>query len=63
MIEIDIILGSKYESPWREDMICLSSAQVLIVAKSVLANGGIVLWIRAWSTDSQLRLDEGGENT
>ena len=41
MIEIDIILGSKYESPWREEMICTSGAQVLIVAKSVLANRGM----------------------
>ena len=34
MIEIDIILGSKYESPRREEMICTSGAQVLTVVKS-----------------------------
>jgi hypothetical protein len=38
MIEIDIILGSKDVSPWREDMICMSGALVLIVAKSVLGS-------------------------
>jgi len=63
MIEIDIILGSKYVSPWREDMICLSSAPVLIVAKSVLANRGTVSRIMAWSIDGQLQVDDGGENT
>ena len=63
MIEIEIILGSKYGSPWRKDMICLSSAPVLIVAKSVLANRGIVLGIMAWSIDGKLQLDDGGENT
>jgi hypothetical protein len=61
MIEIDIILGSKYESPWREEMICTSGAQVLIVAKSVLANRGTVPGINAWSV--QLQLDDGGENS
>ena len=61
MIEIDIILGSKYESPWREEMICMSGALVLIVANAVLANRGIVLGIMAWSV--QLQLDDGGENT
>ena len=61
MIEIDIILGSKYESPWREEMICTSGAQVLIVAKSVLANHGNINWTMAWSV--QLQLDDGGENT
>ena len=54
MIEIDIILGSKYESPWRDGMICMSGALVLTVAKSVLANRGIVLRIMAWSNDDQL---------
>ena len=54
MIKIDIILGSKYASPWREEMICMSGALVLIVAKSVLANRGIVLGIMAWSNDGQL---------
>jgi hypothetical protein len=61
MIEIDIILGSKYESPWMEDMICLSVAPVLILAKSVLANCGIGLVNTAWSV--QLQSDDGGENT
>jgi hypothetical protein len=56
MIEIDTILGCKYESPWREEMICTSGSQVLIVAKSVLA----VLVVMAWSL--QLQLDDGGEN-
>jgi hypothetical protein len=60
MIEIDIILGSKYESPWREEMICTSCAQVLILAKNVLANHGIVHGINAWSV--HLELDEDGEN-
>jgi hypothetical protein len=41
-------------------MICTSGAQVLIVAKSVLANRGFVDGINAWSV--QLQLDEGGEN-
>ena len=63
MIEIDIILGSKYVSPWREEMICMSGALVLIVAKSVLANRGIVHGIMAWSIDGQLQLDDGGENS
>jgi hypothetical protein len=61
MIEIDIILGSKYESPWVEDMICLSVAPVLILAKSVLANHGNINWTKTWSV--QLQLDDGGENT
>ena len=61
MIEIDIILGSKYASPWMTLMICMSGALGLIVAKSVLANGGIVLGIMASSV--QLQLDEGGENS
>jgi hypothetical protein len=60
MVEIDIILGSKYESPWREEMICTSGSQVLIVAKSVLANCGTILGIMAWSVRAQL--DDGGEN-
>jgi hypothetical protein len=60
MIEIEIILGSKYGSPWRKDMICLSSAPVLIVAKSVLANRGIVNEIMAWTINGQLQSD-GGE--
>jgi hypothetical protein len=41
-------------------MICMSGALVLFVAKSVLANRGIVLGIKAWSL--QLQLDDGGEN-
>ena len=60
MIEIDIILGSKDACPWREYMICMSGILVLIVAKSVLANRGIVLGIFAWSI--QLQLDDGGES-
>jgi hypothetical protein len=60
MIEIDNKLGSKYVSPWREERICTSGAQVLIVAKSVLANCGFV-GINAWSV--QLQLDDGGENS
>ena len=52
MIEIDIILGSKDVSPWREDMICMSGALVLIVAKSVLANRRIVHRIMARSIDA-----------
>ncbi len=63
MIQIDIILGSKYESPWREEMICMSGTLVLIVAKSVLANRGTVLGITAWCNDGQVKLDDGGENT
>jgi hypothetical protein len=55
MAKNDIILGSKYESPWREEMICTCGAQVLIVAKSVLANRGTVPGINA-------RSDDGGEN-
>jgi hypothetical protein len=49
--------------PWREEMICMSGTLVLIVAKSVLANRGIVLGIMAWSIDGKLQLDDGGENT
>ena len=63
MIEIEIILGSKCVSPWSEEMICMSGGLVLIAAKSVLANRGIVLGIMAWSIDAQLQLDDGGENT
>jgi hypothetical protein len=63
MIEIDIILGSKYASPSREEMICTSGAQVLVVAKSVLANLGFVQGIMARVNDGQLQLDDGGENT
>jgi len=59
MIKMDIILGSKYESPWRDGMICMSGALVLTVAKSVLANRGIVLGIMAWNIDGQLQLDDG----
>ena len=44
-------------------MICMSGALVLIVAKSFLANRGIVHGIMACSIDVQLELDEGGENT
>ena len=47
--------------PWRKEMICMSGALVLIVAKSVLANRGFVHGINAWSV--QLQLDDGGENT
>jgi hypothetical protein len=60
MIEIYTIVGSKYVSPWMEEMICISGALVIIVAKSVLANRGIVHGIMAWSI--QLQLDDGGEN-
>jgi len=63
MIKIDIILGSKYASPWREEMICMSGALVLIVAKSVLTNRGIVNGTMAWGIDVHLQLDDGGENT
>jgi hypothetical protein len=62
MIEIEIKLGSKHVSPWMEEMICLSVVPVLIVAKSVLTNRGIVNGNIAWSTDGQLQLDDGGEN-
>jgi hypothetical protein len=41
-------------------MICMSEALVLLVAKSVVANRGIVLAIMAWIV--QLQLDDGGEN-
>jgi hypothetical protein len=43
MVEIDIILVSKFVSPWREDIICMSGALLLIVAIFVLATRGIVL--------------------
>jgi hypothetical protein len=42
-------------------MICTSGAQVLIVAKSVLANRGIVFVNMAWSV--QLLVDDGGDNS
>ena len=45
-----------------EKMFCVSDALVLIVAKSVLANRGIVLWIMTWSIDVKVQLDDGGEN-
>jgi hypothetical protein len=61
MIEIDIKFGSKYVSPWTKEMICMSGALVLIVAKSVLANRGFGHGINAWSV--QLQLDEGGDDT
>jgi len=41
-------------------MICTSDSSVLIAAKSYQSRN--VLWIRAWSPDYQLRLDDGGEN-
>jgi hypothetical protein len=63
MIEIDILLGSESVSPWREEMICVSGALVLIVAKSVLANHRILLAIMTWTIDVQLQLDEDGENS
>jgi len=44
-------------------MICMSGALVLIVAKSVLANRGIVNGTMAWGIDVHLQLDDGGENT
>jgi hypothetical protein len=44
--------------PCKEEMICMSGASMLIVAKSILANHGIM----AWSIDGQLQLDDGGEN-
>jgi hypothetical protein len=47
---------------WREEVICILCALVLSVAKSVLANRGIVDGIMAWSNDVQLQLDDGGEN-
>jgi hypothetical protein len=62
MIENDIIFVSRYISSWRERMNCTSGAQVLIVAKSVLANRRIVLGVMAWSIDDQMQLDDGGEN-
>jgi hypothetical protein len=58
-----IAVYKPYNSLWMEETICISGALVLIIATSVLTNRGIVLWIRAWSTDSQLQLDEGGENS
>ena len=42
MNKIDFILESRYVPPGREEMICMSGASVLIIAKSVLANLGIV---------------------
>ena len=39
---IDIIIESKYVYPWKKEMICISGALVLIVAKSDLANCGLV---------------------
>jgi hypothetical protein len=63
MIEIDIKPGSKYVSPWREERICMPRALLLIVAKSVLANYGIVNGTMAWSIDSQLQLYDDGEDT
>jgi hypothetical protein len=54
MIEIDAKLGSRYVSPWSEKMTCMSGSLVLAVAKSVLANRGILLRIMAWSNDGQL---------
>jgi hypothetical protein len=62
MNKIDFMLGSKYVPPRREEMICMSGALVLIVAKSVLANCGIVRGTMARSIDCQLQLDDGGEN-
>ncbi|HYT02833.1 MAG TPA: hypothetical protein VEL70_07965 [Candidatus Acidoferrum sp.] len=41
----------------------MSSAPVLIVAKSVLANRGTVPGIMARSNDGQLQVDDGGGNT
>jgi hypothetical protein len=58
-----IAVYKPYNSLWREEMICTSGAQVLIVAKSVLTNRGIVNGNVAWSTDGQLQLDDGSENT
>ncbi|MDP9288313.1 MAG: hypothetical protein M3P08_08960 [Thermoproteota archaeon] len=58
---IDIIIESKYVSPWREEMICMSEALVLIVAKSDFASCELVHGIMAWSIDDQLQLDDGGE--
>jgi hypothetical protein len=46
-------------SPRREEMICMSGALALILAKSVVANPGSMAWI----TDGQLQLDNGGENS
>jgi hypothetical protein len=39
---------------WREEMICKSGALVVIVAKSVLANRGIVHRIMARSIDAAI---------
>ena len=39
---------------WREEMICKSGALVVIVAKSVLANRGIVHGIMARSIDAAI---------
>jgi hypothetical protein len=63
MIKIDTLLGSKTYLPGREERICTSDALLLIVSKSVLANRGIVNGNMAWSTDGQLQLDDGSENT
>jgi len=41
----------------------MSDASVIIVAKSILANRGLVLRIIALSNDDQLKLHDGGENT
>jgi hypothetical protein len=58
MIDIDIILGNR--CTWREGIICMPTALVLVAPKSVLANRGFVHGINAWSV--QLQLDDGGEN-
>ena len=47
--------------PCIEEMICMSGASVLIVAKSILANHGNINWTKTWSV--QLQLDDGGEIT
>ena len=47
--------------PCTEEMICMSGALVLIVAKSILANHGNINWTKAWRV--QLKSDGGGENT
>ena len=60
MIEIDFILGSKYVSPGGRDDLYVRGL-VLLVAKSVLANRGIVLGIMAWNV--LVQLDDGGENS
>jgi hypothetical protein len=63
MNKIDFILGSKYIPPRREEMICMSGALGLIVAKSILATRRIVHGIMAWGIDGQLQLDDGGDNS